>query len=168
MTFKDIPATLYRAAVTSGTTVFILAFAMAFSRYLTINQIPQMIGSAILGITNNVHILLLLFVFMVFITGTFLETASQVLIYTPLFLPTLTSLGVSPLHFGILLTVGTMLGMMTPPVGVNLFVAQGTSGASIPKMTKAILPFLFVMLGIQVLLIFVPGISTFLPELLAK
>lgn len=168
MTIKDIPSTLYRAAVTSGTTVFILAFAMAFSRYLTINQIPQIIGSAILGITNNVNILLILFVLMVFITGTFLETASQVLIYTPLFLPTLRGLGVSPLHFGVLLTVGTMLGMMTPPVGVNLFVAQGISGASIPKMTKAIMPFLLIMLGVQVLLIFVPGISTIIPALLAK
>jgi len=168
MKITDIPGVLFKAAVTSGTTVFILAFAMAFSRYLTINQIPQVIGSAILGITDNVTVLLILFVLMVFITGTFLETASQVLIYTPLFLPTLSSLGVHPLHFGILLTVGTMLGMMTPPVGVNLFVAQGISGASIPKMTKAILPFLFVMLGVQIVLILFPQVSLFLPQLLAK
>ena len=92
---------------------------MAFSRYLTLNQIPQLIGSVILGITGNVHVILILFVLLCFVTGTFLETASQVLIYTPLFLPTLKGLGVSPLHFGILLTVGTMLGMMTPPVGIR-------------------------------------------------
>ena len=90
------------------------------------------------------------------------------LIYTPLFLPTLKGLGVSPLHFGILLTVGTMLGMMTPPVGINLFVAQGISGAKISKMTKAILPFLFVMLFVQILFVFVPGFSTFLPGLFSK
>ena len=62
---------------------------MAFSRYLTLNQIPQLIGSVILGITGNVHVILILFVLLCFVTGTFLETASQVLIYTPLFLPTL-------------------------------------------------------------------------------
>ena len=120
------------------------------------------------GITGNVHVILILFVLLCFVTGTFLETASQVLIYTPLFLPTLKGLGVSPLHFGILLTVGTMLGMMTPPVGINLFVAQGISGAKISKMTKAILPFLFVMLFVQILFVFFPGFSTFLPGLFSK
>jgi C4-dicarboxylate transporter DctM subunit len=165
---SDLPGILYKGAVTAGTTVFILAFAMAFSRYLTLNQIPQLIGSVILGITGNVHVILILFVLLCFVTGTFLETASQVLIYTPLFLPTLKGLGVSPLHFGILLTVGTMLGMMTPPVGINLFVAQGISGAKISKMTKAILPFLFVMLFVQILFVFFPGFSTFLPGLFSK
>ena len=165
---SDLPCILYKGAVTAGTTVFILAFAMAFSRYLTLNQIPQLIGSVILGITGNVHVILILFVLLCFVTGTFLETASQVLIYTPLFLPTLKGLGVSPLHFGILLTVGTMLGMMTPPVGINLFVAQGISGAKISKMTKAILPFLFVMLFVQILFVFFPGFSTFLPGLFSK
>ena len=107
---SDLPGILYKGAVTAGTTVFILAFAMAFSRYLTLNQIPQLIGSVILGITGNVHVILILFVLLCFVTGTFLETASQVLIYTPLFLPTLKGLGVSPLHFGILLTVGDHAG----------------------------------------------------------
>lgn len=164
----DIPDILYKTAVTSGTTVFILAFAMAFSRYLTINQIPKIIGEVILQISDNPTVLLILFAIMVLITGTFLETASQVLIYTPLFLPPLVKMGVSPLQFGIILTVGTMLGMMTPPVGINLFVAQAVSGASISKMTKAIIPFLLVMFGIQILLVLIPEISTFLPDLLAK
>ena len=140
---SDLPGILYKGAVTAGTTVFILAFAMAFSRYLTLNQIPQLIGSVILGITGNVHVILILFVLLCFVTGTFLETASQVLIYTPLFL-------------------------MTPPVGINLFVAQGISGAKISKMTKAILPFLFVMLFVQILFVFFPGFSTFLPGLFSK
>lgn len=164
--FSQVPDILVRAAVTSGTTVFILAFAMAFSRYLTLNMIPQIIGEAILGLTSNKYILLVLFSILVLLTGTFLETASQVLIYTPLFLPAFMELGVHPLHFGIILTVGTMLGMMTPPVGINLFVAQGLTKSTISNLTKAILPFIGVMFIIQLLLLFIPEISLMLPRLL--
>lgn len=164
---KDLPELLYKTAVTSGTTVFILAFAIAFSRYLTIQSIPKMVGELILGISSNPYVLLTLFAVLVLITGTFLETASQVLIYTPLFLPPLMSMGVSPLQFGVVLTVGTMLGMMTPPVGINLFVAQGVSGAKLSGMTRKIIPFLLVMFAVQLVLVFVPWMSTFLPDLLA-
>lgn len=165
---SQIPGILVKAAKTAGVTVFILAFAMAFSRYLTINNIPQQIGTMVLGLSNNKYILLFLFSVLVLVTGTFLETASQVLIYTPLFLPFLKTLGVDPIHFGIVLTVGTMLGMMTPPVGINLFVAQGLSGSSIPQLTKQILPFIGVMFIIQMLLVIVPDISLFLVHLFAK
>lgn len=164
---KDIPGLLYKTAVTSGTTVFILAFAIAFSRYLTINNIPKIIGATILKISSNPNVLLVLFCILVLITGTFLETASQILIYTPLFLPPLMSMGVSPLQFGIVLTVGTMLGMITPPVGINLFVAQGVSGAALSKMTQKIIPFILVMFAVQLLLVFIPQLSTFLPTILA-
>jgi len=164
---KDLPELLYKTAVTSGTTVFILAFAIAFSRYLTIQSIPKMVGELILGISSNPYVLLTLFAVLVLITGTFLETASQVLIYPPLFLPPLMSMGVSPLQFGVVLTVGTMLGMMTPPVGINLFVAQGVSGAKLSGMTRKIIPFLLVMFAVQLVLVFVPWMSTFLPDLLA-
>ena len=119
-----------------------------------------MVGELILGISSNPYVLLTLFAVLVLITGTFLETASQVLIYTPLFLPPLMSMGVSPLQFGVVLTVGTMLGMMTPPVGINLFVAQGVSGAKLSGMTRKIIPFLLVMFAVQLVLVFVPWIST--------
>lgn len=165
--FKDLPGIFYRTAVTAGTTVFILAFAISFSRYLTINQIPTIIGEAILKISTNKTIILLLFSAMVLFCGTFLETASLILIFTPLFLPPLVAIGVSPLQFGVVLTVGTMLGMMTPPVGINLFVAQGVSGASMSGMTKEVLPFLGSMFVAQILLVFFPTISTFLPTLLS-
>ncbi len=164
---KDLPDIFYKTAVTAGTTVFILAFAISFSRYLTINQIPKIIGEAILAISDNKNVILILFSTMVLLTGTFLETASIILIYTPLFLPPLLAMGISPLQFGVVLTVGTMLGMMTPPVGINLFVAQGVSGASMSKMTQKVLPFLAAMFFVQILLVFIPGISTFLPNLLS-
>ena len=79
-------------------------------------NIPALVGEAILAVTNNPTVILVLFVIMIFFTGMFLETASQVLIYTPLFLPVLRTLGVDPLVFGLILVVGTAIGQVTPPV----------------------------------------------------
>ncbi len=163
--FSDIPGILHNAAVTTGSVVIILGFATAFARFLTINMIPQMVGEAILSVTNNATIILMLFVGLIFVTGMFIETAAQILIYTPLFLPILVQLGVSPIHFGIILVIGTELGLLTPPVGVNLFVAQGITKSTIGQLSKHILPFLGSMLLIQIILVLIPKLVTFLPEL---
>ncbi len=95
----------------------------------------------------------------------FIETAAQILIYTPLFLPILVQLGISPFHFGIILIVGTELALITPPVGVNLFVAKGITGSSMVQLTRAVIPFLISMLLVQIALVFMPGVITFLPDL---
>ncbi len=165
---KDLKQVLISSATSSAMVMIIIACAGLFGMVMTREQIPAKVAAFMIEIAGNKYVFLLLVNILLLIVGCFLETASQVLIYTPLFLPTLKGLGVSPLHFGILLTVGTMLGMMTPPVGINLFVAQGISGAKISKMTKAILPFLFVMLFVQILFVFFPGFSTFLPGLFSK
>lgn len=163
---KDLPEILSKAAITTGTVIIILGFATAFARYLTLHQVPQLLGKAILSITNDPTTILLLFVGLVFISGMFIETAAQILIYTPLFLPILVDLGVSPIHFGIILVIGTELGLITPPVGVNLFVAQGIAGSTIGQLTRKIIPFLISMLLIQLVLTLCPSIVTFLPNLL--
>lgn len=163
---KDLPAILSKAAVTTGTVIIILGFATAFARYLTLNQVPQMLGKLILSITNDPTTILLMFIVLVFITGMFIETAAQILIYTPLFLPILVDLGVSPIHFGIILVIGTELGLITPPVGVNLFVAQGIAGSTIGQLTKKVLPFLVSMLVIQLILTLFPEIVLFLPNMM--
>lgn len=98
-------------------------------------------------------------------TGMFIETGAQILIYTPLFLPILIKLGVDPVHFGIILVIGTEIGLITPPVGVNLFVAQGISGVSIGRLTRSVLPFLASMLLAQLVLVFFPKMVLVLPEL---
>ncbi|WP_277296391.1 TRAP transporter large permease [Succinatimonas hippei] len=166
--FKDIAPIIVKAAITTGTVIIILGFATAFARYITMMQVPQLIGEAILQVTNNATIILCFFVVLILISGMFIETAAQILIYTPLFLPILTELGVSPIHFGIILIIGTELGLITPPVGVNLFVAQGITGAKISKMSMQILPFVFSMLICQLLLVFIPKIVTILPDLVYR
>lgn len=162
---KDLPNIFINAAVTTGSVIIILGFATAFARYITIQQVPQLIGKAILAYTTDPTLILCIFVLLILFTGMFIETAAQILIYTPLFLPILVQLGVSPIHFGIILVIGTELGLITPPVGVNLFVAQGITGTSIGKLTRSIMPFLFSMLICQLLLVFLPKLVTFVPDL---
>lgn len=162
---KDLPNIFINAAVTTGSVIIILGFATAFARYITIQQVPQLIGKAILAYTTDPTLILCIFVLLILFTGMFIETAAQILIYTPLFLPILVELGVSPIHFGIILVIGTELGLITPPVGVNLFVAQGITGTSIGKLTRSIMPFLLSMLICQLLLVFFPKLVTFVPDL---
>ncbi|MDD1783399.1 TRAP transporter large permease [Enterovibrio sp. ZSDZ35] len=165
ITLKDIRPIIVKSAITTGCVIIILGFATAFARYLTMSQIPQMIGEAILQVTDNPTIILLIFVALIMFTGLFIETAAQILIYTPLFLPILVDLGISPYHFGIILIVGTELALITPPVGVNLFVAKGITGSSMVQLSRAVVPFLISMLLVQIALVFLPGVITFLPEL---
>ncbi|MGF1806312.1 TRAP transporter large permease [Aliivibrio sifiae] len=165
MKFSDLRPVIVKAALTTGCVIIILGFATAFARYLTISQIPQMIGELILSYTNNATLILMIFVVLIMFTGLFIETAAQILIYTPLFLPILVQLGVSPYHFGIILIVGTELGLITPPVGVNLFVAKGITGSSMVQLSRAIVPFLLSMLLVQFALVLLPEVITFLPNL---
>lgn len=165
---KELPDIIYRAAITTGTVIIILGFATAFSRYLTISQIPQSVSEIILSYTNSKWIILIIFVVMIMITGMFMETAAQILIYTPLFLPILEKLGVSPFHFGIILIIGTELALITPPVGVNLFVARGITGSTMVQLTKAVFPFLLAMLAVQILLVFVPWLVLVIPDYAAS
>lgn len=165
MKLSDLVPTVSRAALTTGCVIIILGFATAFARYLTISMIPQTIGKAILEFTDSPTIILLIFVALIMFTGLFIETAAQILIYTPLFLPILVQLGISPLHFGIILIVGTELALITPPVGVNLFVAKGITGSSMVQLSRAVIPFLLSMLLVQITLVFMPSVITFLPDL---
>ena len=88
------------------------------------------------------------------------------IILTPIFLPIVTAAGVDPLHFGMLMVLGAEIGMMTPPVGVNLFVASGISGGSLERISKSMIPFILSMVAIYIVVILVPQISTFLPSLI--
>lgn len=167
-TLGELPDIIYKAAITTGSVIVILGFATAFSRYLTISQIPQSVSKIILSYTDSKLVILMIFVVMIMITGMFMETAAQILIYTPLFLPILMKLGVSPFHFGIILIVGTELALITPPVGVNLFVARGITGSTMVQLTKAVLPFLLTMLAVQILLVFVPWFVLCVPDFFAS
>ncbi|MCM8536961.1 MAG: TRAP transporter large permease [Lentisphaeraceae bacterium] len=166
--FNQLVDVVYKAAITTGSVIIILGFATVLSRWLTMAQIPREISELILSYTDSRLMILLIFVVMIMITGMFMETAAQILIYTPLFLPILVQLGVSPFHFGIILIIGTELALVTPPVGVNLFVARSITNTTMVKLSRAVAPFLVALFTVQVFLVFVPEIVLFVPEYFKK
>ena len=116
---------LIKTCKTIGKVIIIVPFASTLAQLLTLNQVPQQIGNVVLLITQNLSLILLFVVLLVLISGMFLDATPIILIYTPLFLPVLKNMGVSPIHFGIIITMGAMVGAVTSLVGMNLFVAQG-------------------------------------------
>lgn len=164
--WKNIPKTMISSAIMTGSVLVILATATSFGRLITMYQIPNMLADRITGISQNPHVILLLIGLLVLIVGTFMETLSIIIILVPLFLPVVTSLGIDPIHFGLIMVVGAEIGMLTPPVGVNLFVASGIANISLEKISKSMVPFLIAMILALLIVILIPEISIYLPELL--
>ncbi|MDW7675395.1 MAG: TRAP transporter large permease, partial [Bacillota bacterium] len=165
LTLKDIPRVFVNAAMVTGSVVIIVGMAAAFSKLITMYQIPNMLAEAMMGISSNKIVVLAMINIIILFAGMFMETLSLIIIFTPLFLPIVMSLGVDPIHFGIILVIGAEIGLMSPPVGVNLFVASGISGVSLEKIAKGIIPFILMMILGLFVITYVPAISTFLPEL---
>ncbi|PLR87156.1 TRAP transporter large permease [Bacillus sp. V33-4] len=165
LNLKRIKQSLISSSMMTGSILIILSTAAAFSKLISIYQIPTMIGNQILNISNNPLIILFLITLLVLFVGTFMETLSILIILTPLFLPVVTQLGVDPIHFGIILVLAAEIGLLTPPVGLNLFVASGISKLSIERISISVIPFIIAMLLALTAVVLTPQISTFLPAL---
>lgn len=168
ITWKDLLEVLIKTCKTVGAVLFIIPTAIALSKLLTISMLPQQISNWILSVTNNPSMILLFVVLLVFIAGMFMDSGPIILIVTPLFLPMLKSLGVSPIHFGIVLTLGSMMAAVTPPVGVNLFIGQGIAKADTVSIMKYAGMFIAIFMGMFVLITLNPWISTVVVNLLTK
>ena len=163
-------STFFRAfrdgAVTASVMLVMAGVAGGFGRIITMYQLPQTVGKAIAVISTDPHIVLLMILIFLLFTGCFMETMSQVIILTPIFLPILTQLGVSPVMFGVLFVLMIEIGFLTPPVGGNLFVAVKLTGSSIMSISKAELPFIGCYLLWAVIYIFFPELVLWFPRLL--
>lgn len=140
--------------------------AAGFGRLVILYQIPQKLGRVVMSITTNPQMVLLLLILILMVTGMFMETLSQIIILTPIFLPIVTQLGVDPIAFGIIFTLCIEIGFLTPPIGGNLFVAVKLTNASLIDVSIAEIPFILVFLFWAVVFVFFPGIVTWLPNLL--
>ena len=141
-----------------------MAMATIFGTIMTIEEVPGRISALILGLTENKYAILLLINILLLIVGTFMEALAAIVILTPILLPMVVSVGVSPLHFGIIMVVNLAIGFVTPPVGVNLFVASGVANVKIDKLSRVILPLLALMIAVLLLITYVPSLSLFLVE----
>ena len=165
LNFRSLIKIFGDAAVTTCTIMIIIAAAGLLSWYLTRNLVPQQAAAFLNDVTGNVYIFLLFVNILLFIVGMFFESSAAILILVPILFPIALDYGVDPVHFGIIFIVNLAVGMVTPPVGVNLFISCKIANISLEEITKGILPFL-VLLVINVLIIsYVPIISTWLPSL---
>ena len=165
-TFRELPKVFKKATLTSGTILLLVACATALGRLLTVEQIPEQIAEGLLAITSNKYLLLLIINGFLLIVGMFMETYAAVIILAPVLLPAVEAVGVDPLHFGLIMTVNLTIGLCTPPVGVNLFIATRIGNCPIEDMFKWLLPLLGVMIAVLMLITYIPPLTMFLPNLL--
>lgn len=156
MTLKRLYDIVIRAGVTTAVIMFVIAASSVLSWTLSSWQVPGQIASAALSLSSNPYVLLLLVMAVILVAGVFLETASALIILTPMLLPLAAQLGLDTVHFGIIIVVGLAIGMVTPPVAINLFVASSIAGLPIERIARAVLPYLATLLLVYLLIAFVP------------
>ena len=163
LTWKGLYKIMLGSAKTSAVIMIIIACSGPFGWALANWRIPETISNAVLSVSQNKYVIMFLISVIILIAGVFMETSSAIIILTPVFLPLVRALGVSTLHFGILFVVGIAIGMITPPVAINLFVATGITGLPIEKIAKAVVPYLIGLILVFLVIVFVP---LFIPGLL--
>ncbi len=161
---KDTQATLFEGAKLTITLMFIIANALLLKHVLTDEQIPQSIANAMLSAGFGPVMFLVIVNVILLIGGQFMEPSGLIVIVAPLVFPIAIQLGIDPIHLGIIMVVNMEIGMITPPVGLNLFVTSGVAGMSMMRVVKAALPFLAVLFVFLILITYIPIISTFLPN----
>ena len=166
--FKDLWDICLESAITTAMIFFIIANAVVFAYLLTSENIPQTIADSILAANIGKIGFLIIVNILLFIMGQFMEPSSVVMIMVPLLLPIATALGVDPVHFGILLIVNMEIGMITPPVGLNLVVASGLTGMNLKDVIVSCLPWTLTLFIGLILVTYIPEISLWLPNLMYK
>lgn len=151
---------------TTAVVALLIVCSMSMAWVLSYADIPQAITSGLLGISNNPIIILLLINLLLLAVGVFMDMTPAVLIFTPIFLPVVITLGIDPVHFGIVMVMSLCIGLCTPPVGAVLFVGIGIAGVSLEEVIKPLIPLFLVMIIVLIMITFYPKFSLFLPELL--
>lgn len=160
--WKDLSAIFSESVITSAVIMFIITSAAIFGYLLTSEQIPQTISSFMLGLTNSKVITLLIITILLLIVGTFMETSAAIIILTPILAPIVIAMGVDPVHFGVIMVVNLAIGMVTPPVGINLFVVSNIANVRFERLVRAVIPFVVIMIVDVILITFIPSLSLFL------
>ena len=165
MKTKDFPDVLLSSAKTTAVVMFLICTSMAMSWLFSFEGIPAMISTFLLEQLNNKFAIFLAINIILLIIGTFMDMTPAVLIFTPIFLPVVTTLGMDPVHFGIVIVLNLCIGICTPPVGTLLFVGSGVAKVPVTQVIKPLLPFLAIMVIVLMLISYIPEISMFLPRL---
>jgi C4-dicarboxylate transporter DctM subunit len=165
---KAIYECLRQAGLINGATEFMIGLSMAFGSYLAMAQIPAHIASWMGSLSSSPVLLLLAINIFLLIIGCFVDNIAAVIILTPILLPVVRAIGINPIHFGLIITVNLACGFISPPYGINLFVATAISGVSIEKISKAILPSFIAMVLCLMLFTYYPPITMCLLHLMGR
>lgn len=166
MRITEAPKVILESAKLTIMLMFIIANAMLFAHVLTTEQIPQQITAMVLEAGLQPWMFLLVVNIVLLIAGAFMEPSAIILILAPILFPIAVQLGIDPIHLGIIMVVNMEIGLITPPVGLNLFVTSAVTGMSLADVIKAAMPWLMILLGFLALITYVPSISMGLPNLL--
>lgn len=156
---KDLPKIFAESAFTSSVVMIIVGFAFVFAYALALMQAPQQIAAALRTVSSDPVVFLLLVNLFLFVVGMFMETFAAIIILAPVLAPVATQLGIDPVHFGLIMIVNLAIGMVTPPVGVNLFVACGIANITMEQLMRPLLIFLVVLIANMFVITYVPWLS---------
>lgn len=163
--FNDIPKILLDSAKTSAVVMLLIAASMGMSWIMSYENIPQNLSNFLLNISDNKIIILFIINILLLFVGIFMDITPAVLIFTPIFLPVVKTLGIDPIQFGIMMVLNLCIGLCTPPVGSVLFVGIGIAKTSIEKVIRPLLPMFFAMILALILITFIPQITLWLPRI---
>jgi len=164
--WRDLPRLVHRTVKTLTIVMILIGFAASFGYVMTLMMIPQQITAAITSLSSNPVVVLLLINVLLLALGTLMDMAPLILIMTPILMPVILSIGIDPVHFGMIMMVNLGIGLLTPPVGGVLFVGSAVARLPIEKVVKAMMPFFIALLLVLGMVTFIPALSLWLPRLL--
>jgi tripartite ATP-independent transporter DctM subunit len=165
MGVRDLPDILLQTVRTTAIVMLLIGTSIAMSWVLSYEQIPQQISSTLLGLTDSTFLILLMINAILLVVGTFMDMTPAVLIFTPIFLPVVTELGLDPVHFGIIMVLNLCVGLCTPPVGSLLFIGAAVADIGITKLVRPLLPLFVAMVVALLLVTYIPALSLWFPSL---
>lgn len=163
LTLKNIYKALVDGAIICGTILIIVGTSTLFGKILTYEEAPQRLAQFIFSISSSPAAFLLMVVVLMYFLGMFMETLATIILIVPVLLPVVRQLGIDPIHFGIIMIMANEVGLMTPPLGVNLFVASRLANVSVEKLAISVLPYILAMTIVILLVLFIPELATWLP-----
>ena len=162
---SDIFTVIRSGVLTTSTIMIVIGCAAVFTKVLAVEKIPTAVADLIVGLNADKIVILILINVVLLFVGCFMETLCAIMILAPIFLPIVTAVGVNPVHFGIIMVVNLAIGFITPPLGINLFVASRVGKAQLSEVIQGIVPFIVVMIVDLLLITYIPAISILLPSL---
>ncbi|MGI6739741.1 MAG: TRAP transporter large permease [Christensenellales bacterium] len=166
ITVKDIPKLILEAAKASISTMFIIASAMIFAWILTVENLPDILQNLFLSNISSSFMALMMIILLLLFVGTFMDSAAAITLLTPILMPIVRTYNIDPVHFGIIAILTLMIGLLTPPVGLNLFILTSVSELNYQQVVKACIPYVFILLVVVIIITLFPQIVLWLPGLL--